>query len=73
MDPQVGAVECRAGDIFLLCSDGLVEGLHDSHLAEQLRSPDFTGPDANLAHRLVEIAVANDGRDNTTALVVRVV
>jgi PPM family protein phosphatase len=73
VDPQVGAVECRAGDVFLLCSDGLVEGLHDSHLAEQLRSPDFNGPDANLARRLVEIAVANDGRDNTTALVVRVV
>jgi PPM family protein phosphatase len=73
VDPQVGAVECRAGDVFLLCSDGLVEGLHDSHLAEHLRSPDFTGPDANLAHRLVDIAVANDGRDNTTALVVQVV
>lgn len=73
VDPQVGAVECHAGDIFLLCSDGLVEGLHDSHLAEHLRSPDFSGPDANVARRLVEIAVANDGRDNVTALVVQVV
>ena len=73
VDPQVGAVACRAGDIFLLCTDGLVEGLHDSHLAGHLRSPDGAGPDANLAHRLVELAVKNDGRDNTTALVIQVV
>ena len=72
VDPQVGAVACESGDIFLLCSDGLVEGLHDRHLAEHLRSPDYAGPDANLAHRLVEIAVNNDGRDNTTALVVEI-
>jgi protein phosphatase len=73
VDPQVGMVACRSGDIFLLCTDGLVEGLHDSHLAEHLRSPDFAGPDANPAHRLVQLAVKNDGRDNTTALVIQVV
>ena len=73
VDPQVGTVACRTGDLFLLCSDGLVEGLHDSHLAEHLRTPDFAGPDANLAHRLVAQAVKNDGRDNTTALVIQVV
>jgi serine/threonine protein phosphatase PrpC len=72
VDPQVGAVDCQAGDIFLLCSDGLVEGLHDSHLAEHLHSSYYDSPDANMGHRLVEIAVANDGRDNVTALVVRV-
>jgi len=73
VDPQVGTVACRTGDIFLLCTDGLVEGLHDSHLAEHLRSPGFAGPDGNPAHRLVDMAVKNDGRDNTTALVVQVV
>jgi len=73
VDPQVGAVAYELGDIFLLCSDGLVEGLHDSHLAEHLRSPDFAGPDTNPAHRLVDLAVKNDGRDNTTALVIQVV
>ena len=72
VDPQVGAVACQAGDIFLLCTDGLVEGLHDSHLAEQLRTPDIAGVAANTARRLVETAVQNDGRDNATALVIRV-
>ncbi len=73
VDPQVGAVAYETGDIFLLCTDGLVEGLHDSHLEEFLRSPKSSGPSANPAHRLVEESLARDGRDNTTALVIRVV
>jgi protein phosphatase len=66
--PQVGAVAYESGDTFLLCTDGLVEGLYDSHLGEFLRSPS-----ANLADRPVEESLARNGRDNTTALVVRVV
>src|SRR5271170_4665821 len=37
VDPQVGAVACECGDIFLLCTDGLTEGLSASQLAELLR------------------------------------
>jgi protein phosphatase len=68
--PQVGAVVYEAGDIFLLCTDGLVEGLHDSHLDEFLRPEQ---PGVNLASRLVEESLVRNGRDNTTALVIRVV
>lgn len=72
VDPQVGAVACEAGDIFLLCTDGLTEGLYDNDLAEQLRLPAAAATDAsNLARRLVEAALARDGRDNVTALVVQ--
>ena len=71
--PQVGAVAYETGDIFLLCTDGLVEGLYDSHLAELLRSPESIQPGANVAGRLVSESLARNGRDNTTALVVRVV
>ena len=67
VDPQVGSVECGVGDVFLLCTDGLTEGIHNGHLAELLRAEE-----ANIARHLVETAVKNDGRDNTTALVVRV-
>jgi protein phosphatase len=71
VDPQVGAVGYESGDLFLLCSDGLNEGLYDYDLVELLRSASsalFTG---NPAHRLVEASVSSDGRDNTTAMVIR--
>jgi len=73
VSPQVGAVAYELGDIFLLCTDGLVEGLHDSHFEQFLRSPESTRPGANPAQRLVEESLARNGRDNTTALVIRVI
>ena len=72
VDPQVGAVKYHRGDVFLLCSDGLTEGLFDHSLVDTLRA---AAGDAgiNPAQRLVNEAVKNDGRDNTTALVVQVI
>jgi protein phosphatase len=70
VDPQVGAVGCGRGDIFLLCSDGLTEGLHNHNIVDILRAKDT---DSNPAKTLVASAVTSDGRDNTTALVVQVV
>lgn len=69
----MGAVAITAGDIFLLCSDGLMEGLHDSHLEEFLRLPEAATASAKMADRLVEEALARNARDNVTALVIRVV
>jgi PPM family protein phosphatase len=54
--------------MFLLCTDGLVEGIHDHHLEELLRAEESSS--ANVARVLVETAVRNDGRDNTTAVVI---
>ncbi len=72
VDPQVGAVACARGDIFLLCSDGLNEGLFEHSLVDILRA---AAKDKNnsAAQLLVNESVKNDGRDNTTALVVQVV
>jgi len=70
VDPQAGAVGCGRGDVFLLCSDGLTEGLHNHYIVDVLR---VNHADFNPAKSLVETAVQNDGRDNTTALVVQVV
>jgi len=69
VEPQVGAVSCEPGDIFLLCTDGLTDGLYDQHLVEILRSP---GAAENPAQQLVAAALKLSGRDNTTALVVQV-
>jgi PPM family protein phosphatase len=75
VDPQVGAVACEPGDIFVLCTDGLVKGLQNEHLAELLRSNSSTnaGDGEHPARRLVEESIARDGSDNTTALVIEVV
>jgi serine/threonine protein phosphatase PrpC len=67
VDPQVGAVGYERGDTFLLCTDGLTEGLFPEQLTDLLRNKSAE----NIARILVDTAVKNDGRDNTTALVVR--
>ncbi len=71
VDPQVGAVACERGDVFLLCTDGLTEGLYDHSLVDILRTSIRDGR-INAAQLLVNESVKNDGRDNTTALVVQV-
>ena len=68
VDPQVGAVAYEPGDRFLLCTDGLTEGLYQHQLTDLLQAPAQT----SVARSLVDAAVENDGRDNTTALVIRV-
>lgn len=72
VSPQVGAVGCEKGDVFLLCSDGLVDGLFNSALEDLLRSPETASPGPSPARRLVDAAVAASGRDNTTAVVIQV-
>ena len=67
-DPQIGAVAFEKGDTFVLCTDGVVDGLFDSAITDCLRAPAPPDP----AQRLVRAAVENSGRDNTTAVVVEV-
>jgi protein phosphatase len=73
VEPQVGAVAYEPGDIFLLCTDGLVEGLYDNHLIELLRPSESAELHVNPAHCLVNSSIEKDGRDNTTALVIQMI
>ncbi len=66
IEPQFGALPCAPGDRFLLCSDGLTEGLWDRQLEEIARQADATP----VAQRLINAALERAGRDNITALVV---
>ena len=66
IEPQFGVLPCAPGDRFLLCSDGLIEGLWDRQLEEIIRQPDPTP----VAQRLLNAALERAGRDNITALVV---
>ena len=70
IEPQIGAVGLQPGDRFLICSDGLVDGLWDRHLAEALSGDDPISQ--TIADQLVEIAVENSGKDNCTAMVIEV-
>jgi protein phosphatase len=70
VEPQAGAVECNKGDVFLICSDGLTEGLYEHKIVDLLRKK---GKACNPAKSLVENSVKHDGRDNTTALVIKIV
>lgn len=72
VDPQVGAVGFEPGDLFLLCTDGLTDGLYNDHLVELLRAPEVPGSVINPAKCLVEESLQRSGRDNTTALVIQV-
>jgi protein phosphatase len=68
LDPHLGAVGHRPGDRFLICSDGLVDGLWDRRIEEMLR--EVPAGDTNHAQLLVNEAVEASGRDNTTAVVI---
>jgi protein phosphatase len=68
LNPQFGAIGYEPGDRYVICSDGLVEGLFNSGINRLVREP-VKGEELNPAERLVREAVATDGRDNTTALV----
>ncbi len=69
VEPQLGGVACRPGDRFLVCSDGLIDGLWDRQLEEALRGPT---PIAALAAQLVQEAVESSGRDNVTAITLEI-
>ena len=70
VDPQVGAVGCQPGDQFLLCTDGLIDGLWEHSMDELIRKRRRDKARHSTAQLLVETAVEQSGRDNTTALVV---
>jgi len=73
VDPQVGSVGYEKGDLFLLCTDGVIDGLFDEQLLELLRPPDPASLAPNPAQAIVQAAVERSGRDNTTAVVIEVV
>lgn len=67
--PECGTCDVLAGDVFLVCSDGLNDGLWDYEIEKSLagvRSPSHVRP---TVRRLVNAANHASGRDNITALV----
>ena len=71
-DPQTGATDIRPGDRFLLCTDGLIDGLFNESVLRLLANPGPAEAARLPAERLVRASVDNSGRDNTTALVIEI-
>jgi serine/threonine protein phosphatase PrpC len=64
VDPQVEVVPIEAGDRFLICSDGVTDGIWNRALGELLQ----TGATAG---EVVAKAVTVSGKDNATSIVLR--
>lgn len=70
VDPQVGAVGYEPGDKFLLCTDGLSDGLMNAQIEEFL-GLDFEKVE-DPSQLIVKESLDRSGRDNTTAILVEV-
>ena len=66
---SVKAFEPKSGDRFLLCSDGVTDGLDGSPLRDLLAAGD---PPQPTAERIVEAAQRGGSKDNITCLIVDV-
>ncbi|MGE5698202.1 MAG: PP2C family protein-serine/threonine phosphatase [Candidatus Sericytochromatia bacterium] len=69
VEPTLIMREARAGDRYLLCSDGLSDPVSQETILEALRIPDV----AESADRLIELALRGGGPDNVTVVVADVV
>ncbi|MEO0414117.1 MAG: protein phosphatase 2C domain-containing protein [Verrucomicrobiota bacterium] len=71
--PQVGATSVEPGDWFLICSDGIIDGLWDKNIRQAFEDADEKGQDAPaVADRLMEWAYSEAGMDDTTLFVIHV-
>ena len=68
VEPDALTVPARAGDVFLLCSDGLTSMVPELELAEVFKT---TEPLRDIAAELVDRANEAGGRDNITVVLFR--
>lgn len=61
-------IRYRPGDVFLLCSDGLSGYLKDEEIPHRVAIDDLPGS----VERLIKLALDRGGKDNITAILVRI-
>ncbi len=71
VDIDIEQGEGRVGDVFLLCSDGLTDGIPDDGIGAILAAPRKNPQE--IADHLVEAANQAGGPDNITVVVIRLV
>jgi serine/threonine protein phosphatase PrpC len=65
--PHLAAVQYKPGDRFLICSDGLIDGVWERHIRDALAEDSLPG---DCCGKLLERAVENAGTDDTTLIVI---
>ncbi|MFT4043278.1 MAG: protein phosphatase 2C domain-containing protein [Gordonia sp. (in: high G+C Gram-positive bacteria)] len=70
VEPTLTVREARAGDRYLLCSDGLSDVVTEDTIAEALGS---IADEKHCANRLIELALRGGGPDNVTVVLADVV
>jgi len=70
VDPEVRDYALQAGDVVMMCSDGLTEMISFSEIGQQLTT--CQGDVQEGARRLVDMANDAGGRDNVSVVVVGV-
>lgn len=70
VEPTLTLREAKAGDVYLLCSDGLSDVVSDETIGETLALA--TEDVSAAADRLIELALKSGGPDNVTVVVARV-
>lgn len=68
--PHLAAIPYEPGDRFLICSDGLVDGLWERHIADALIQCPLDP--SGTVERLLARAVGNSGIDDTTLILIAV-
>ena len=66
LEPQKGTVVTHPGDRFLLCSDGLTDGLWDHRLAQLLAENKSC---EEILRDMIKESLFQSGRDNITAII----
>ncbi|MFC9362535.1 PP2C family protein-serine/threonine phosphatase [Rhodococcus sp. NPDC057014] len=69
IEPTLTVREARAGDRYLLCSDGLSDVVSDETIENTMRE----GSQDECADRLIELALRSGGPDNVTVVVADVI
>jgi len=72
IDPQIGSVRYSSGDRFVLCTDGVTDGISNRRIQTLVEFPPSALQPLNPAERLVHDAKQESGRDNLTALVLSI-
>lgn len=68
-EPDFFNVDIQAGDVFIVCTDGLYNEVSQEEMIEMIREK---GTMSDLVERLIQRANENGGNDNITAITLKV-